>query len=245
MGAGTGSLASCASQAGPCGGSDLQGGCACLSVGMAGQSEAGSVFLVLCASVSPPRLSGLPHRVIYRLALKPGWNGGSDMVRVLSPRRLAQWPGPCHLSDTLEPVSSLWVPVRLGKMALPEFPMVGGPSGSQQLPSDSDVPRGAGFLYMSGTPPEWPSQSALGSNPTLPLPLPPSDLEEVTASGLPRPDPCSTMRRGEVSPLAAAKGCREVGASGPRHCQRQPHLNMPAASLFRDPEFLFWLWDLW
>lgn len=93
-GAGTGSLASCASQAGPCGGSDLQGGCACLSVGMAGQSEAGSVFLVLCASVSPPRLSGLPHGVIYRLALKPGWNGGSDMVRILSPRRLASGLAP-------------------------------------------------------------------------------------------------------------------------------------------------------
>lgn len=191
-GAGTGSLASCVSEARPCGGSDSQGGCACLSMGTAGQSKAGSVFLVLCASVSPPRLSGLSHRVIYRLALKPGWNCGSDMVRVPSPRRLTQWPSPCHLSDTLEPVSLLWVPARLGKMALPEFSMVSDTSCSQQLPSDSDVPRSARFLYTSGTPPEWPSQSALGSNPTLPLP--PSDLGEVTDSGFPCPAPPRPMR---------------------------------------------------
>lgn len=87
-----------------------------------------------CASVSPPRLSGLPHRVIYRLALKPGWNGGSYTVRVPSPRRLTQWPGPCQLSDILEPVSLLWAPARLGKMALQHSPWLVAPPAPNSSP---------------------------------------------------------------------------------------------------------------
>lgn len=187
------------------------------------QEPGGQVSLSTAPSLSfPIQANRLPHRFTYKAHLK-------TRLKVQVPRGQRPFslqpthrPGPGHVLHILEQVSTLWGPAGLGRMAWPEFSRL-GISHSQKTPSDSDAPQGAGFFHacqqhlQSGLPrgcakvghaprgglasSKWESQGDLGSNSQegsgLPLPL--SDLGEVTASGLPM-----MPLRGQVGEILAA-----------------------------------------